>query len=80
METAADAYGAGLVGMLLTGANEDGAAGMASIGKAGGLTVVQDPNEADVAVMPQEAINVRAPDLVLPLEQIKQLLLMLETH
>jgi len=80
METAADVYGAGLAGVLLTGANEDGAAGMAAIGRAGGLTVVQDPNEADVAVMPQEAINVRAPDLVLPLEQIKQLLLMLETH
>jgi two-component system, chemotaxis family, protein-glutamate methylesterase/glutaminase len=80
METAADVYGQGLVGMLLTGANEDGAAGMAAIGKAGGLTVVQDPKDADVAVMPQEAINTRAPDLVLPLEQIKQLLLMLETH
>ncbi|KQV42908.1 MULTISPECIES: chemotaxis protein CheB [unclassified Duganella] len=80
METAADAYGAGLAGVLLTGANEDGAAGMAAIGRAGGLTVVQDPNEAEIATMPQEAINARAPDLVLPLEQIKQLLLMLETH
>ncbi len=80
METAADAYGAHLAGLLLTGANEDGAAGMAAIGEAGGLTVVQDPGEADVAVMPQEAINLRAPDLVLPLEQIKRLLLMLENH
>jgi two-component system chemotaxis response regulator CheB len=80
METAADAYGAQLAGILLTGANNDGAAGMAAIGKAGGLTVVQDPREAEVAVMPQEAIDLRAPDLVLPLDQIKRLLLMLETH
>lgn len=80
METAADAYGARLAGILLTGANEDGAAGMAAIGKAGGLTIVQDPREAEVDVMPQEAINLRAPDLILPLEQIKRLLPMLETH
>lgn len=80
METAAEAYGASLAGILLTGANEDGAAGMATIGRAGGLTVVQDPQEANVGVMPAEAIRARQPDLVLPLEQIKQLLLMLEKH
>jgi two-component system chemotaxis response regulator CheB len=80
METAADAYGPGLVGILLTGANDDGAAGMAAIGRAGGLTAVQDPREADVRVMPEEAIRARTPDLVLPLEQIKQLLLMLENR
>jgi len=78
MESAADVYGATLAGMLLTGANDDGAQGMAAIGRAGGLTVVQDPEEANVGVMPLEAIRVRQPDLVLPLEQIKQLLLMLE--
>jgi two-component system chemotaxis response regulator CheB len=80
METAADAYGPGLAGILLTGANDDGAAGMAAIGSAGGLTVVQDPREADVGVMPEEAIRARTPDLVLPLEQIKQLLLKLENR
>jgi two-component system, chemotaxis family, protein-glutamate methylesterase/glutaminase len=78
MESAADVYGASLAGILLTGANDDGAQGMAAIGRAGGLTVVQDPDEANVGVMPLEAIRVRPPDLVLPLEQIKQLLLMLE--
>ncbi len=78
MESAADVYGASLAGILLTGANDDGAQGMAAIGRAGGLTVVQDPEEANVGVMPLEAIRVRPPDLVLPLEQIKQLLLMLE--
>lgn len=80
MEAAADVYGARLAGILLTGANDDGAAGMAAIGRAGGLTVVQDPEEANVGVMPREAIRTRTPDLVLPLEQIKRLLLMLETH
>ncbi|WP_374581621.1 chemotaxis protein CheB [Pseudoduganella sp.] len=80
MESAADVYGAGLVGVLLTGANEDGAAGMATIGRAGGMTVVQDPEEANAGTMPAEAIRARQPDLVLPLEQIKQLLLMLEKH
>ena len=43
MESAADAYGPGLAGILLTGANHDGAAGMAAIHAGGGLTVVQDP-------------------------------------
>lgn len=80
METAADVYGANLVGVLLTGANDDGAAGIAAIGKAGGLTVVQDPDEAEVNVMPQEAINIGPPDLILPLEQIRRLLLKLEMH
>jgi len=78
MESAADAYGAGLLGILLTGANMDGAEGLAAIGKAGGLTVVQDPDEAQVPIMPREAILARKPDLVLPLAEIRRLLLMLE--
>ncbi|MES2264513.1 MAG: chemotaxis protein CheB [Pseudomonadota bacterium] len=80
MESAADAYGPALAGILLTGANEDGAAGMAAIGRAGGLTVVQEPSEAQVAVMPAAAIRLRAPDLILPLRDIRSLLAMLETH
>jgi two-component system chemotaxis response regulator CheB len=78
MESAADAYGPALAGILLTGANQDGAAGLAAIGRAGGLTVVQDPAEAEVATMPREAIRLRAPDLILPLDDIHTLLLMLE--
>jgi two-component system chemotaxis response regulator CheB len=74
MESAADVYGPELVGILLTGANHDGAAGLAAIGAAGGLTVVQDPAEAQVSVMPNEAIRLRAPDLVLPLRDIRRLL------
>ena len=78
MTSAADVYGPNLVGILLTGANQDGAAGMAAIGEAGGLTVVQDPAEAQVAVMPNEAIRLRQPDLVLTLQEIRSLLMKLE--
>lgn len=80
MQSAADVYGPYLAGFLLTGANQDGAAGLAAIGAAGGLTVVQDPAEAQVAVMPNEAIRLRQPDLVLTLKEIRSLLLMLENE
>ena len=79
MASAADVYGAALAGILLTGANHDGAAGLAAIGAAGGLTVVQDPDEAQVDVMPRAAIRLRAPDLILPLREIRTLLALLET-
>lgn len=74
MESAADAYGARLAGFLLTGANEDGAAGMAAIRQRGGLTVVQEPSEAAVPTMPAAAIALQRPDHVLPLADIRALL------
>jgi len=77
MQSAADAYGSALVGILLTGASHDGAAGLAAIGAAGGLTVVQDPREAQSPLMPEAAIRLRMPDLVLPLRDIRALLGML---
>lgn len=80
MESAADVYGPALVGILLTGANHDGAAGLAAIGAAGGLTVVQSPQEAEVPTMPLEAIRQRAPDLILSLDEVKKLLMMLENN
>jgi len=79
MESSADAYGAGLVGILLTGANHDGAEGMARIHASGGLTVVQDPADAQVATMPKSAIDRFSPHLILPLARIGALLPMLET-
>ena len=78
MESAADAYGAALAGILLTGANEDGAAGMARIKQQGGLTVVQDPVEAEVPTMPEAAIFRQAPDFILKLAGIRDLLLKLD--
>ncbi|WP_084128732.1 chemotaxis protein CheB [Cellvibrio mixtus] len=78
MSSAADAYGASLAGILLTGANQDGAEGMACINKAGGLTIIQDPHEAEMAIMPQAALDLFTPDFVLPLEEIRQLIFKLE--
>jgi two-component system chemotaxis response regulator CheB len=78
MASAADAYGPGLAGILLTGANHDGAEGMAAIHARGGLTVVQDPLDAQVPTMPQEALRRLKPHLVLPLAAIHALLPMLE--
>jgi two-component system chemotaxis response regulator CheB len=79
MESGAEAYGPGLAGILLTGANHDGAAGMAAIHANGGLTVVQDPDDAQVDTMPRSAIDRFSPHLILPLSGIGALLPMLET-
>ena len=79
MESAASAYGAALAGILLTGANADGAEGMQRIRQRGGLTIVQDPIEAQAATMPEKAISLCAPHLVLPLADIRTLLPLLET-
>lgn len=77
MSSAADAYGPALAGVLLTGANMDGAEGMAAIHERGGLTLVQQPAEADVPTMPEAAIARCPPDHILPLKGIQQMLLRL---
>ncbi|RZL59878.1 MAG: chemotaxis protein CheB, partial [Pedobacter sp.] len=79
MQSAADAYRRELAGFLLTGANHDGAYGMACIKQAGGLTVVQDPDEAEIPLMPQAAINRQEPDMILSLHEIHALLVELES-
>lgn len=76
--SAADAYGAGLLGVLLTGANEDGAQGLAYIKNNGGRTIVQDPRDAQVALMPEAALALHQPDHILSLSGIGQLLAALE--
>ncbi|MCF4996768.1 chemotaxis protein CheB [Pseudomonas syringae] len=77
-ESAADAYGPALAAVLLTGANQDGARGMAEVKKRGGLTIVQDPEDAQVATMPQAALDSHQPDHILPLHGIGRLLVELE--
>jgi two-component system chemotaxis response regulator CheB len=77
MTSAADVYGAALAAVLLTGANTDGAEGLAQVHARGGLTVVQDPAEAQAAAMPRGAIDRDQPDLVLPLAGIRELLQLL---
>ncbi|MBF8739651.1 chemotaxis protein CheB [Pseudomonas guariconensis] len=77
-QSAADAYGPGLLGVLLTGANEDGAQGLLHIKNSGGRTVVQDPRDAQVALMPEAALALHRPDHILSLSGIGQLLATLE--
>ena len=68
-ESAADTYGAGVVGVILTGANDDGADGLARIKERGGVAIAQDPETAEAREMPEAAIAATAPT-VLPLERI----------
>ena len=77
-ESAADTWGPHVAGVLLTGANEDGAAGLQAIHRSGGLTVIQDPAEAAVPTMPRAALQRFTPDYILPLRDIHRLLRELE--
>ncbi|HEY5756993.1 MAG TPA: chemotaxis protein CheB [Steroidobacter sp.] len=63
-ETACDVYGAGLVGVLLSGASEDGAVGLQEIHAAGGMTIVQSPLSAEVAIMPAAALALFEPTYI----------------
>jgi two-component system chemotaxis response regulator CheB len=69
-ESAADAYGSRVIGVILTGANEDGARGLAAIKAAGGVAVVQDPETSVRRRMPDAAIAATEADAVLPLDDI----------
>ncbi|MUV03954.1 chemotaxis protein CheB [Flavobacterium rakeshii] len=69
-ESAADVYGPSLAAILLSGANADGTAGLQAIKEAGGVTVVQKPDSAEVAYMPGYAIENMSPDFVLDIKQI----------
>jgi two-component system chemotaxis response regulator CheB len=69
-ESAAYTYGPGVIGIILTGANEDGAAGLALVKQRGGVAVIQDPRGAARRTMPDAAIAATVADAVLPLEEI----------
>ena len=69
-ETAAEVYGERVLGVILTGANADGAAGLRSIHDHGGLTVVQDPATAEKSTMPAAALAATPVDAVLALDEI----------
>lgn len=72
-ESAADCYGPRLAGVVLTGANSDGAVGLAAVARRRGLCIVQDPVGAVASAMPAAAIQ-RVPDSrVLPLAEIATL-------
>ena len=69
-ETAAEAYEAGLVGIILTGANADGARGLRAVQKAGGTALVQRPDLAHASMMPQAALDACPGARVMSLEEI----------
>jgi two-component system chemotaxis response regulator CheB len=73
--SASDVYRDKLLGILLTGANNDGAKGMKYIQINGGLTIVQDPKDAEVSSMPMSAIEIMKPDWILPLNKIAEKLM-----
>ena len=79
-ESAAHAYRDKLVGILLSGANKDGAYGMKKIKDYGGLTVVQDPEESLINAMPLSAIAATKNDYILKMDDILNLLLELDKH
>jgi two-component system, chemotaxis family, protein-glutamate methylesterase/glutaminase len=73
-ESAAEVYRERLLGIILTGASEDGASGLEAVHDAGGLTVIQEPQTAQSSLMVLAALQRRPPDLVLSLAEIAALL------
>jgi len=73
-ESAADVYGPRLLGVVLTGGNHDGAAGLHAVYGAGGVAVVQDPTTANTSAMPAAAIVSTPHAFVMPLSDISNLL------
>lgn len=73
-ESVADSFAAKAIGIILTGANDDGAKGMKQIKMNGGLTIVQDPETAESPIMPNETIRMINVDYVLSLKEIRKLL------
>jgi two-component system chemotaxis response regulator CheB len=68
--SAADSYGSGAIGVVLTGANEDGARGLAHIVSNGGRALIQDPKTAEVPIMPGAAARAVPTAELLPLERL----------
>lgn len=78
-ESAADAYGEELVGVILTGANHDGAAGLRAVADAGGVAIVQPPDEAYATAMPDAALEACPSAMTMNLDAIASYLSSLGT-
>jgi len=76
-ESAAEAYKNKLIGIVLTGSNNDGTKGIKRIKELGGMVVIQDPETSESSTMPASAIAAIQPDYILSLEKIVQLLIKL---
>jgi two-component system chemotaxis response regulator CheB len=68
--TAANAYREKLIGIILSGANKDGAFGLKKVHDCGGITIVQDPNECEVKTMTTSALQLTKADFVYSTDQI----------
>ncbi len=75
LESAARIWGPGLIAIILSGANADGALGLKAVKEAGGLTIAQNPAEASYGVMPQAAIDTGSVELVMNTTEIARRLL-----
>ena len=71
-ESVAEMFTNRVMGILLSGANADGAAGLACIKEKGGLTLVQSPESAEMSIMPQQAINRNIVDRIVEPSQISE--------
>ncbi|WP_263971778.1 chemotaxis protein CheB [Leptolyngbya ohadii] len=76
-ESAAEVYGSQVVGVVMTGANQDGSRGLSKLKANGGVAIVQDPRTADSPVMPEAAIASVSVNWILPLDQIAPCLIRL---
>jgi len=79
-QSAADVFGRRVAGVVLTGANDDGAVGLQAIKANGGLCAVQSPDEASARRMPEAAIARAQPQLVAPLTGIIQWIIALDAY
>jgi two-component system chemotaxis response regulator CheB len=74
-ESAIQVFGDKVIALVLTGANDDGAEGLAAVKHAGGVTAVQDPETAEFSEMPKAALNMGKPDFILNARELPQFLL-----
>jgi two-component system chemotaxis response regulator CheB len=74
-ESAAEAFESGLIAVLLSGANSDGAEGMVYVKQLGGLVIVQDPDESEFSTMPNAVIRRVDVDYIVSMDEIISLLL-----
>lgn len=73
-ESAADSYGDRCAAILFSGANQDGAKGLLKLRERGALTIVQEPGDAEMDVMPRAAVDINAGEFVLTTNQILKLM------
>lgn len=71
-ESAAEIFKDAAIGILLSGANADGAAGLQSIQQCGGYTIVQKPQSAEVDFMPRQALELIDPDMIVNSDEMAE--------